>query len=120
MNFNNLFEQRCLVGKKLKDILRNYGFSKVSFSKKADISRPTLDKILNGEIDNKSTFDKHLHKILSVLNMTVDELLLFHPPAKTVDAVYSENAPSDYDMSEKAKKQYDLLMDILNLCNIYY
>ena len=120
MSFNDLFEQRCLVGKKLKDILRDCGFSKVSFSKKTDISRPTLDKILNGDIDNKSTFDKHLHKILSALNMTVDELLLFNTPAKTVDAVYSENAPSDYDMSDKAKKQYDLLMDILNLCSIYY
>jgi hypothetical protein len=30
------------------------GFSKVSFCMKTEISRTTLDKILNGEIDNKS------------------------------------------------------------------
>ena len=50
MRFDDLFEMRKLVGTKLKDYIRNNGFSKVSFCKKADISRPRLDKILNGEI----------------------------------------------------------------------
>ena len=55
MRFDELFEMRKLTGTKLKDYIRSNGFSKVSFCKKTEISRPTLDKILNGEIDSKST-----------------------------------------------------------------
>ena len=69
MRFDELFEMRKLTGTKLKDYIRSNGFSKVSFCKKTEISRPTLDKILNGEIDSKSTFDKHLNKILTSLSI---------------------------------------------------
>lgn len=120
MKFDDLFEQRTLVGSKLKEYMRSNGFSKVAISQKTDISRPTLDRILNGKIDNKSTFDKHMNKILSVLQLNVDSLLFFDAPPRTVEAVYSQNAPEDYQMNKVAQKQYDLLMDILNLCSIYY
>lgn len=33
MSFDALFEQRILVGKKLKDCIRDSGFTKISFSK---------------------------------------------------------------------------------------
>lgn len=120
--FDDLFEKRILLAEKLKDCIRDAGFTKVSFSKKTDISRPTLDRLLNGTIDNKSTFDKHLRKILTVLDMTADELLFYSPLTEVnkVRAVYSLNAPDNYTMSEKAEKQYSLLMDVLDLCTIYY
>jgi hypothetical protein len=93
----------------------------ISFARKTDISRPTLDKLLNGSIDSKSTFDRHLQKILKILNILVDELILYHPvSAKTVTTVYSQNVPVDHEMSDKAKKQYDLLLDVIDLCTIYY
>ena len=50
-------------------------------------SRPTLDKILNGEIDSKSTFDKHLNKILTSLSIDPDTLMGFSPRVQSVDAV---------------------------------
>ena len=83
-------------------------------------SRPTLDKILNGEIDSKSTFDKHLNKILTSLSIDPDTLMGFSPRMQSVDAVFSENAPIDYQVNDKAKMEYDLLQDILNLCSVYY
>lgn len=94
------------MGKKLKDCIRDSGFTKISFSKKADISRPTLDRLLSGTVDNKSTFDRHIQKILNVLNMTVDQLLSYRPvgEVKKIGAVYSLNAPPEYSMDEKAKK----------------
>ena len=106
----------------LRKMIYKFRFTKVSFAKKAEISRPTLDKILNGSIDNKSTFDKHLQKVLAVLNISVDDLVFFEakPKSDIVDVVYSENAPKDYKISDKAQKQYGLLMDILELCDIYY
>ena len=121
MRFDELFEQRSLVASKLKDCMRDKGYTKVSFAKKAEISRPTLDKLLNGSIDSKATFDRHLQKILKMMNMSVDELMLYSAKtSKSVMAVYSQNAPEDHEMSNTARKQYDLLMDIIDLCAIYY
>ena len=122
MRFDELFEQRSLVASKLKECIRDKCYTKVSFAGKADISRPTLDRLLNGAVDNKSTFDRHLQKILKVLNMSVEELLLYRSvSAKPVTAtVFSQNAPLEHEMSETAKKQYNLLLDIIDLCEIYY
>ena len=41
MKFDELFEQRSLVASKLKDCIRDMGYTKVSFAAKADISRPS-------------------------------------------------------------------------------
>ena len=122
MNFDELFEQRSLVASKLKECMRDKGYTKVSFASKADISRPTLDKLLNGAVDSKSTFDRHLQKILKLLNMSVDELMFYHSvSAKQVTAtVFSQNAPMEHEMSEMAKKQFNLLLDVIDLCSIYY
>ena len=110
------------MASKLKDCIRDMGYTKVSFAAKADISRPTLDKLLNGSIDNKSSFDRHLQKILKLLNMTVEDLMLYHSaPSKLSEAtLYSQNAPMNHEMNDTAKKQYNLLLDIIDLCAIYY
>ena len=121
MRFDELFEQRSLVASKLKDCIRDKGYTKVSFAKKAEISRPTLDKLLNGSIDNKTTFDRHLLKILRMMNMSVDDLVLYSmKQSRPAMAVYSQNAPVDHEMSDIARKQYDLLLDIIDLCAMYY
>ena len=122
MTFDILFEQRILVAEKLKECLRQSGFTKVSFSKKTGISRPTLDRLLNGTIDSKSTFDKHLQKILFVLDMKAEDILFYHKSKSNqeVDVVYSSNEPVNYVMNETAQRQYQLLLDVLDLCTIYY
>lgn len=120
MRFDEHFAMRKLIGTKLKDYIRSNGFSKVSFCMKAEISRTTLDKILNGEIDNKSTFNKDLNKILTGLNMDLDTLMESLPRVQSVDAMCSQKAQTDYQMNDKAKMEYDLLQDILNFCSIYY
>ena len=122
MKFDELFEQRSLVASKLKDCIRDMGYTKVSFAAKADISRPTLDKLLNSSIDNKSSFDRHLQKILELLNMTVEDLVLYHSaPSKLSEAtLYSQNAPINHEMNDTAKMQYTLLLDVIDLCAIYY
>lgn len=121
MRFDELFDQRSLVASKLKECLRDKGYTKVSFAKKAEISRPTLDKLLNGSIDSKATFNRHLQKILKTMNMSVDEFMLYSvKQIRPVEAVYSQNAPDNHEMSDTARKQYDLLMDIIDLCAIYY
>lgn len=121
MKFEEMFEHRELVALKLKEYIRENGYTKVSLAEKAGISRPTLDKLLNGSIENRSTFEKHLNKILKTLSIAPDTLMFFDGGKReTVDAVFSENTPSGYDRSEKDEKLYSLLMDILELCDIYY
>ena len=121
MKFDEMFEHRNLVASKLKDCIRDKGYTKVSFARKAEISRPTLDRLLCGSIDNKTTFDRHLQKILKMLQMSVDDFMFYSDrQSKSVSAVYSQNAPEDHKMSEKACKQYELLLDIIELCSIYY
>lgn len=122
MTFDELFEQRSLVASKLKDCIRDRGYTKISFAKKTGISRPTLDKLLSGKIDNKSSFDRHLQKILKALNMSTEDLMFYHAaPIRNEKAiVFSENAPMDHEMSVKAKKEYELLLDVIDLCEIYY
>ena len=121
MKFDELFEHRSLVASKLKDCIRDAGYTQVAFSSKADISRPTLDKILSGSIGSQTTFNRHLQKILSVLNLTVDDLVFYSTDhQQPVTAVYSKNAPENHEMSDKAKKQVELLLDVIDLCTIYY
>ena len=117
----SLFDQRKTVALKLKECIRDRGFTKVSFAEKVEISRPTLDRLLNGTVENKTTFDRHFQKILRTLNMSEEELLFYNTkPLHNLTAVYSKNAPSDHKMSDTAKQQYELLLDIIDLCTIYY
>ena len=120
MRFEELFDYRSVFADKLKLCIREAGYTKVSFAKKADISRPTLDRILNGELDNKSTFDKHVQKIFGVLKVSLDEVMYHAEKPCPVQVVYSANEPDDYVMSDREKRQHELLQDVLDICAIYY
>lgn len=120
MRFEELFEHRSVFADKLKICIREAGYTKVSFAKRADISRPTLDRILKGELDNKSTFDKHVQKIFGVLKVNLDDVMYHTEVPGSVQAVYSANEPDDYVMSDREKRQHELLQDVLDICAIYY
>ena len=120
MKINDLFAQRGLAAVKLKGCIREHGFTKVSFARKVDISRVMLDRFLNGNIDNERVFNDCISKALAALNISIDDLVCFEPKFKTADTVRRESVPKEYRMSTKAQKQYGLLMDILELCEIYY
>ena len=75
---------------------------------------------LKGNVDNERVFSKCLYCALAALSISVDALACFEPKLKSTDTVRRESVPKDYRMSAKAQKQYGLLMDILELCGIYY
>ncbi len=120
MKVDDLFDHRSLVAVKLKDCIRERGFTKVSFTRKTGISKPMLDKLLDGNADNERVFDDCVSKALDALNISVDDFACFEPKFKSADTVRRESVPKEYRMSAKAQKQYGLLMDILELCEIYY
>lgn len=72
---NDLFDFRDVVGCKLDQIIRKRGCTKSSVCTGAGISRPTLDKLLNGEITNETNFVKHLSKLLAYLSLSPSELM---------------------------------------------
>ena len=120
MKVDDLFDQRGHVAVKLKGCIRERGFTKVSFARKAGISRIMLDRLLDGNADNEREFDDCVSKTLAALNISSDDLIDFEPKLKPGDTVSRESVPEEYQMSTKARKQYGLLMDILELCEIYY
>lgn len=122
MKFDELFEQRSLVASKLKECIRDKGYTKVSFAGKADISYLILDGLLCGAVDDKSTFEHYLQKILKVLNMSVEEMILYNSISDehVVSTVFTQNACLEDEMNEIGKKQYNLLLDVIDLCAIYY
>ena len=70
-----LFENRSVVGAKLEGLLVEREYTKTAFCKECGISRPTLNKILNGTIRSEAHFEKHLGKILHCLSISPDVLL---------------------------------------------
>ena len=56
------------------------------------------------------------------MKIHVEDLMLYHSaPSKLLEAtLYSQNAPMNHEMNDTAKKQYNLLLDIIDLRAIYY
>lgn len=116
----DLFQKRELVGKNLREVLKRQGYTKISFSKAADISRPTLNGIIDGKINSMTTFEKHICKILKVLDINKDELVKKIQQKEDVCcALYSCNQPVDYLPTKSELEMKSVIEDLLNLCEIY-
>lgn len=119
MNIDQTFEQRELVTNKLKEYLRGIGYTKASFARKSKISRTGLDNLLDGKINDKVAFENLLKVSLSTLDVPLDTILSYSPPP--IKPLLNSNEPPNHiKLNSKAQKQYDLLLDILSLCEIYY
>ena len=53
----------------------SHKYTKSNVCTGAGISRPTLNKLLNGEVTNKTNFEKHISKLLAFLSLTPSELM---------------------------------------------
>ena len=71
-NYDELFNKRESAGVILKKCLNDRKCTKIQLSQGTGISRPTIDKLINGTISNKKTFVKHMMKIIEYLNITLD------------------------------------------------
>ncbi|SHH94876.1 hypothetical protein SAMN02745196_02007 [Clostridium collagenovorans DSM 3089] len=120
-NQEKLFESRNVVGKNVLSIIKDRGYTKSSFSKVIEVSRPTLDKIIKGDIDNKTTFITHMKKIIESNIIKYEELLNYKSLNNNCSLVtmYSDNAPSDYKRSTDTKELFMILDDLINLSEIY-
>lgn len=118
-----LFESRKKVGENILNFIKDNGYTKSTFARLTGISRPTLDKLINGEIDNKATFTNHIQKIIDSQKISEIELLEYKPKYDNDDLsvlAFSDNSPINYERTPKNKEMFILLDDIISLCEMYY
>lgn len=118
-----IYNNKKLIGSNISRLIKKEGYTKSSFAKRTGISRPTLNKILEGDIPSSTTLENHINKILEVLNIDVQTLLCnnyIQTQTNTLNTVYYDNAPQDYERSITVNEKLDLLDGILDLCEIYY
>jgi hypothetical protein len=122
MNINDLFNDRKTIGGNVLKLLKNNGFTKSSFSKRIDVTRPTLDSIIQGEINNVSKFSEYISRIINALEISENNLLYDVPSIKDTrpSFLYFNNPPDGHKVMENTKEIFGVLDDVLNLCSIYY
>ncbi len=123
MSIELLFEKRTIVGKNLLSIIRDNGYTKSSFAKVIDITRPTLDRLIAGEIESLTKYRQYIGKITETQDMTEEQLLNYAPKYSANNEpvlVHSFNAPDSHEIKGPAKEMFSILDDILNICEVYY
>jgi predicted transcriptional regulator len=118
-----LFENRKLIGKNILSIIKDNGYTKSSFSRLTNISRPTLDKLIKGEVDSLATFKTHVRKILETQGMDGEQLLNYVPKYNTKKELVfalSDNAPENHVLKPNAQEMFGILEDIVHMCELYY
>lgn len=78
----DLYDKKNIIGNKLEKFIAEKSYTKTKLCKDAGISRPTLDKLISGELDCKSNYEKHMSKVLQCLSVTPDMLLSVIPEDK--------------------------------------
>ena len=116
-----IYDNRYKIGSNLLDFIKDNGYTKLSISKLTGISRPTIDKLIKGEIDNNTTLKSHIDKIVTTFNIDLEQLINYkHLELENSDRmVASNNSPEEYEVSDKAKKMFDFLNDIVDLYEVY-
>ena len=122
MNKERMFLKRGDIGRQILQFIKGEGYTKSSFAKMIDLSRPTLNKIIEGDIPSETTFETHINKILQSLSITLEDLINYKNPYEvdTIKVAYSNNSPKDYVRSKNAINTLDILDSVLDLYEIYY
>ena len=118
MDSKFLFENRKQIGTKMRYCILDKGHTLISFRKAKRLSKKMLNDILEGDFDNEIIFNICLYEVLDALDMTAEEVINYIP--KAIREHFASAYKIKYDLSEKARKQYDLLSDVLDLAEIYY
>ena len=73
--FSDLYRRQKLVGARLCSIIADRDISKISLSNGTGISRPTLNKLLDGKMENETNYSTFMGKVCCYLDLSADELL---------------------------------------------
>lgn len=118
-----IFTQRGEIGRKILQFIKDEGYTKSSFAKMIDVSRPTLNQIIEGKTPSETTFNTQINKILNAIGMDLDDLINYENKNNNNDIMkvaYSNNSPNDHSMSKSAVDTLNILDNVLDLYEIYY
>lgn len=119
-----IFSNRKIIGENILMLIKDGGYTKSSFSKLVDISRPTLNSLIAGQIDNVTTLRTHIEKILNNQGINnINDLINYSPKdqiSKIPDVMFSNNSPENHVLKSQAKEMFAILDDIAHLCELYY
>lgn len=118
---DKLFDNRRSIGPKLLEIMKSKGHTKVSFSRITGINRLILNSLFSGEIASKATYTTNINKIMETVNVTLEEIVNCSEKKITKSAAaFLDDAQNQHNISPEAKEMFDVLDEILHLCELYY
>lgn len=118
-----LFANRELVGENILNIIRDNGYAKASFSRLINVPRPTIDKLIEGEIDSPDIFKTHIQKILESLDMDKEQFISYVPRYKEQkELIFSLSADisGNYVRDSKTEAMFHVLEAIIHMYELYY
>lgn len=74
MHYEYLFAERKRIGSNIEAIMKDRKCTKVSLSQALHISRPTLDALLRGDINNPNKYEQYINRLL--IYMQIQESIL--------------------------------------------
>lgn len=105
-NENIVFENRRQFSYKLQQLMVERSYTKARFCEEVGISRPTLDKLLSGNVTSLATFEKHVNKIADCLGIN---------PRDMVREIRIESeAPNDRYLMHIVSEKYNDIEDFVN------
>ncbi|MCM3390449.1 helix-turn-helix transcriptional regulator [Ureibacillus chungkukjangi] len=118
-----LFNNQQTIGKNLLAFLRLKGYTKSSFAKMVEISRPTLNQIFEGNSPNPNTYKEQIKKITDALNVPIEFFLETALDTaekwQTPTTQYSDHAFSSPERSKEAQSLLNDLDELLTVAAIY-
>lgn len=75
ISINRLFDNRIASGKALEEYIDKNGITRTPFSKESGVSRPTLNRLFQGDVTSRTIFIAHMRRILAVLDIFLETLL---------------------------------------------
>lgn len=111
----NFFDHREVITKNLVTFLRLKGYSRLSFSKLTDISRPIIDQIIKGEGLDSKQYNKHIEKINKTFELPDNYFITSHISITPTTYTYSHH----YVASEGTPETKELMDGLYNVLEIY-
>ncbi|WP_123054478.1 helix-turn-helix domain-containing protein [Clostridium sp. JN-1] len=116
-----IYDNRYKIGSNLLQFIKDNGYTKSSISKLTGVSILTIDKLIKGEIDNNKILKKQVDKIIIILNIKLEELINYnYEESKGNQKIAaSDNAAEEYELSDKDKRIFGFLDDIIDIYEVY-
>lgn len=117
-----LFSCRENIGKNISTYLRLKGYSKSSFSKLTDISRPTINQILSGDSPSPTIYEDQINRITNALDLPLDyfltEPVISLEKWRTPMIQHSDRAPNG-ERDKIARELLNDLDDLMSIASLY-